>query len=97
MTDISYSDGTTIKNAVIQVWDDLSAPRSGRFRAFWCADKDTGTGCPVVGYCSPGGSHRTIRACVAEVRRLGHKDPIYRNGRLVDPKSPNPGIVYLRQ
>ena len=81
MTDISYSNGAVVRNAVIQVWDDSHTERSGYFRAFWCDGPDATTGSPVVGYCSPGGSHRTIRAVVAEVRRLGYSDPIYRNGR----------------
>jgi hypothetical protein len=81
MTDIHYSDGSTVKSAVIQIWDDLHCERAGFYRAFWCASADEGCGSPVVGYCSPGGTHRTIRAAVAECRRLGYTDPIYRNGR----------------
>lgn len=85
MTTISYSDGSTVESAVIQVWDDLHSERSGFYRAFWCADMEESSGSPVVGYCSAGGSHRTIRAVIAECRRLGYDDPIYRNGRLISP------------
>ena len=81
--DIQYSDGSTVTNAVIQVWDDLHTERSGYYRAFWCADKDAHTGSTVIGYCSPSGSYRTISAVVAEVRRIGYTDPIYRSGRLI--------------
>jgi hypothetical protein len=83
MGTIIYSDGSLVQNAVIQIWDDWHAERSGFYRAFWCAGPDADSGAPVVGYCSPGGSHRTIRAVIAEVRRLRHDEPIYRNGRQV--------------
>ena len=68
---------------VIQVWEDLSNERAGYFRAFWTNGPEDTTGSPVIGYCSPGGSHRTIRATVAEVRRMGHREPVFRNGRQV--------------
>ena len=80
---ISYSDSRTIDPAIIQIWEDLNNERGGYFRAFWCASPDATSGSPVVGYCSPGGSHRTIRATVAECRRLGYDDPVYRNGRKI--------------
>lgn len=80
---VSYSDGKTVENAVIAIWDDLHNERAGFYRAFWVAEPNGTTGSPVIGYCSPGGSHRTIRAAAAEVRRLYPSDPIYRNGRLV--------------
>lgn len=80
---IHYSDGSTVENAIIQIWSDLHTERSGYFRAFWCASPEATSGSPVVGYCSLGGSHRTIRATVAECRRLGYSDPIYRNGRRI--------------
>ena len=69
--------------SIIQIWEDLHNERPGFVRAYWCSGPDATTGSPVVGYCSPGGTHRTIRATVAEVRRLGHTVPIYRNGQLV--------------
>ncbi len=76
---------TNTKPCVIQIWDDLHNERPGFYRAFWCHDSEDSTGSPVVGYCSPGGTHRTIRAAIAECRYLGYTDPVYRNGRLLDP------------
>jgi len=75
--------------SVIQIWDDLHTERAGFYRAFWCEDADNSIGSPVVGYCSPGGTHRTIRAAIAECRRHGHTAPIYRNGRLIDGIGPS--------
>lgn len=84
MTDIHYSDGSVASNCVVQVWDDFHSECSGRFyRAFWCATPNADSGSPVVGYCSPGGSHRTVRAVVAEVQRLHPGTECYRNGRLI--------------
>lgn len=68
---------------IIQIWNDNNAERDGFFRAFHCDAPDSTIGCPVVGYCSPGGSHRTIRAVIAECRKLGYTGPFYRNGREV--------------
>ena len=68
--EIRYSDGRVIKNPVIQVWDDLHTERSGMFRAFWCRTGESTTGSPVIGYCSPGGSRRTVAACVREALSL---------------------------
>lgn len=81
--DITYSDGSIVRNAVVVVWDDLHCERSGYYRAFWAASPDATSGSPVIGYCSPGGSHRTIRAVVAEVRRYYPGETVYRNGRPV--------------
>lgn len=78
----------TLAPSVIQIWDDLHCERSGFFRAFWCSSADDSCGSPVVGYCSLGGSHRTIRAAIAECRRLGYGDPVYRNGRLLSGEAP---------
>lgn len=65
--------------------EDLHAERAGWFRAFFAsAGPDSQFVCSVVGYASPGGSHRTIRECVREVRRLGYNDDIYRLGRIID-------------
>jgi hypothetical protein len=84
MRDISYSDGTTVKGAVVAIWDDLgSQARGPRYRAFWVTAPDAQTGSPVIGYASAGGSHRTIRAVVAEVQRLYPGEICYRNGRKV--------------
>ena len=69
--------------SVIQIWEDLHNERAGYFRAFYCSNAEATTGSPVIGYCSAGGSQRTIRATIAEVRRLGYNDPIYRNGQLL--------------
>lgn len=81
---ITYSDGRKIENAVIQIWEDLHNERAGYFRAFWCASPDATAGSPVIGYCSPGGSHRTIRATAAEVMRIYPGEKIYRNGRFIE-------------
>lgn len=82
---ISYSDGRVIKSPVVQVWDDLHTERRGSwYRAFWTAGPDSDSGSPVIGYCSPGGSQRTIRACVAEVRRLYPDVKCFRNGKPVN-------------
>lgn len=78
---IHYSDGSTIEHPVIVVWEDLHAERAGYFRAFWAASPDATSGSPIIGYCSPGGSHRTVRATVAEARRHYPDAEIYRNGR----------------
>ena len=78
-----YSDGRTVPS-VIAVWDDLHNEAAGYFRAFWTSSPDGNTGSPVIGYCSPGGSHRTIGAVVREVKRLYPGEPVYRNGRKVN-------------
>lgn len=82
---IEYSTGKVIEPAVIQIWEDNHSERPGFFRAFWCESPDSGSGSPVVGYCSSGGSHKTISAVIAECRKLGYSDAIYRNGRLIRP------------
>jgi hypothetical protein len=69
-----------VKDCHIEIWDDMHAERAGFYRAYFVEPGGT-TGSPVVGYCSPGGSHRTIRATVAECRRMGYTDPVYRNNR----------------
>ena len=81
MNAIHYSDGSTVHNPVVQIWDDLHTERSGYFRAFWCESSEVTSGSPVVGYCSPGGSYRTIRATAADVWRRHPDARIYRNGR----------------
>jgi hypothetical protein len=83
MRTIAYSDGTA-RPSVIAVHEDNHTERSGYFRAYWSDRPDgTGNGCPVVGYCSPGGSHRTIRATVAEALRLYPGEEVWRNGRRI--------------
>ena len=79
--DINYSDGRIVKECVIQIWDDLHTEQSGFYRAFWCASAEATSGSPVIGYCSPGGSQKTIRATVAEVRHLYPDAECYRNGK----------------
>jgi len=81
--DISYSDGRTVKDVVIAIWEDLGCEAPGCFRAFWVAEPEGTTGSPVIGYCSAGGSHRTVRATAAEVSRMYPGIPIYRNGKPV--------------
>jgi hypothetical protein len=78
---ITYSDGSIVENPVVQIWSDLHTERSGYYRAFWCASPEATSGSPVIGYCSPGGSHRTIAACAMEVWKYHHDARIYRNGR----------------
>jgi hypothetical protein len=78
---ISYSDGSTVTNAVIQIWEDLHSERPGMFRAFWCDSPTATTGSPVVGYCSPGGSHPSIKAAALEARRLYPGQAVFRNGK----------------
>ncbi len=80
---IHYSDGSKVDSPVIVIWDDLHNERSGYVRAFWASNPEGTSGSPVIGYCSPGGSHRTIKACAAEVRRMYPGESIYRNGREV--------------
>lgn len=83
-----YSDGSTVENAVVVVWEcHHTESRRTMYRAFWAASPDADTGSPVIGYCSPGGSWPTIRQVVNEVRKLyGHaNEPCYRNGREIYP------------
>jgi hypothetical protein len=78
---VEYSNGRVVENAVVCIWGDSNTERSGYFRAFWCASPESDGGSPVIGYCSPGGSHRSIRAVAAEVRRHYPKEICYRNGK----------------
>lgn len=81
---IQYSDGKVVTAPVVQIWDDLHTEARGNwYRAFWCASPDADSGSPVIGYCSPGGSQRSIRAAAAEVRRLYPDAKIFRSGREV--------------
>lgn len=66
---------------VIIIEEDMHNEQPGYFRAFYASTPDASTCVTVIGYCSTGGSHRTIRATVAEVRRLGHTAKAYRNGK----------------
>lgn len=80
--DISYSDGKIIKDAVINIWEDHHIEAVGYYRAHWGDKPDSQFGSPIIGYCSRG-SHKTIRACAAEARRLSPGVKVYRNGREV--------------
>jgi hypothetical protein len=87
MTLIHYSDGTA-RVSVIEIREDLHNERSGYYRAFWAEvlpDGELGGGSPVVGYCSPGGSHRTIQAAMAEALRHYPGEAVYRLGRILHP------------
>ncbi len=69
--------------AFLCIWDDMHNERPGYFRAFW-ADSPTSTiGSPAIGYCEAGGSHKTIKACVAEIRKRHPDEPIYRRGYVI--------------
>lgn len=82
-TTIHYSDGSA-RPSVITIREDLSTEQSNMLRAFWSDEPDgEGGGSPVIGYCSPGGSHRHVRDVVAEVRRLYPDEEIWRNGRRI--------------
>lgn len=72
-----------ITNTCIQIWDDLHVEQPGFYRAFWTQDRASDIGSPVVGYCSSGGSHRSVKAAVAEALRLHPGTPVYRNGKRV--------------
>jgi hypothetical protein len=83
---IHYSDGSRIENAVIVIWEDWSHERRGVwYRAYWASGPDATQGSPVIGYCSPRGSRRTVRGVAYEIeaRGLAPGVPIYRNGREV--------------
>lgn len=82
MQTINLSNDTSYEAHAV-IWEDLSSEsRRPMFRAFWAREDESG-GCPVVGYCSSGGSWPLIRQVVAEFRRLHPGEPIYRNGRLL--------------
>lgn len=84
--EITYSDGSRVVGPVVCIWEDHHTERRGTwFRAFWCAGPEAESGSPVIGYASPGGSQRTARAAVAEVRRLYPEARCYRNGKEIFP------------
>lgn len=80
---ITYSNGKCLNNAIVQIWDDTHNERAGYFRAFWAEDPTATCGSPVIGYCSPGGTHRTIRAVAREVWHFYPDAEIYRNGKQI--------------
>jgi hypothetical protein len=79
---IHYSDGRAVPSVIV-VWDDLHNERAGFFRAFWSDSPNGTSGSPVIGYCSAGGSHRTIKAVAREALRYHPGETIYRNGKPV--------------
>lgn len=87
MIEIYYSDGRVVRDAVVQIWEDLHNERGGYVRAFWCATSEADSGSPVIGYCSPGGSHRSIIACAMEVWRNHPRAQIFRNGKQICKRS----------
>lgn len=64
---INLSNGAQYA-ARLEVWDDLHSERPGFYRLFW-ASPGGRTGTPAIGYCSPGGSYRTIKAAIADGQR----------------------------
>ena len=68
---IDLSNGKTY-TARLEVWDDMNFHGKGpAYRLFW-ASPDGRTGTPAIGYCSPGGTYRTIKAAIADgLRRFG--------------------------
>lgn len=79
---IHLSNNTSYEGR-IEIWDDWATEARGNwYRAFW-ANPDGSGGCPVIGYCSAGGSQRTIRAAAAEARRYYPGEKVFRNGREV--------------
>ncbi len=79
--DIHFSNNTVMKDAYITVEDDLSVEAVGYYRAYWTTDDSTGS-VTVFGYCDRG-THKTIRAVAAEVKRFYPKEIVYRNGKPV--------------
>lgn len=79
--DIRYSDGSTVKNAVIVVWPDYGSGSAGkRWRAFWADSPSGSTGSPVIGRCSPGGCHKTAKAAALEAVRFHPGESVWLGG-----------------
>ena len=70
------SDGT-VWEAVAAVWDDIS----GHYRAYWVEEPNGKIGCPVIGFASPGGAHKTIKGVVEEFKKMYPNESIFRNGK----------------
>ena len=83
MASISYSNGLTVPQAVIVIWEDNHCERAGYYRAYWADGPDATCGSPIVGYCSPGGPFRTIRQTAADAKRRYSGEPVYRNGKAI--------------
>jgi hypothetical protein len=56
---------------IVVIRDDLHNERAGFYRAFTTDSLEDRYCCPCIGYCSSGGTHRTMAACVRELQRLG--------------------------
>lgn len=80
---IQFSNGDKWEAPIIVIEEDLHNERAGYFRAFYQDSLESNTMVTVIGYCSPGGSQKTITACVAEVRKFDRETPIFRNGRKI--------------
>lgn len=79
--DIHYSDGSTVPAAVPVIWKDYSVEARGTwYRAYWVNGPHGTSGCPVIGYCSPGGSHQSVKAVAAEVLKYYPGETVYFNG-----------------
>lgn len=65
---VNLSNGDSYA-ARLEVWDDLHNEKPGWYRLFWARPGES-TGTPAIGYCSPGGSYRTIREAIADGERL---------------------------
>lgn len=80
--EINFSDGSKYVDPIIVIAPDLHSEAAVAFRAFWTQSLDASTMCPVIGYCSSGGSYREQWRVINEVRRLyPDADIYYENGR----------------
>ncbi len=82
MKTINYSDGRAVPSVIV-IWEDLHNECAGFFRAFWASSPDADSGSPVIGYCSAGGSHRSVKDAAREALRYHPSETIYRNGKPV--------------
>lgn len=67
----------------ILVEPDLHEECPGFFRAFYATSPNASSMVPVFGYCTAGHTFRRIKDVVADVRRYGYEEPVYRNGRKI--------------
>lgn len=51
--------------ARLEVWPDLNNERAGYWRLFWAVPGES-TMVTAIGYCTPGGTYRTIKAAIAD-------------------------------
>jgi hypothetical protein len=80
MKTINYSDGRAVPSVIV-IWEDLH--NAGYYRAFWASSPDADGGSPVIGYCSVGGSHRSVKDTAREALRYHPGETVFRNGRPV--------------